>query len=259
MEREISRTVADLGGKVALVTGGSRGLGKAMALGLAESGAHVAIVSRRLEACEALAENLRALGVRAKGYACHVGRWDGLAALVESVWADFGRIDILINNAGMSPHYASLEDVSEAYFDSVIGVNFKGPFRLCALIGARMHRGDGGSIINISSVASQEGSPGALPYAAAKAALNNLTMGFAAAYGPNVRVNTICVGAFQTDVSKHWQDPVDELRPGWTKAGIRVGRPEEIVGTALYLASNLSSSFTSGAMITVHGGRIRRP
>jgi len=123
--------------------------------------------------------------------------------VVEAVYARFGRVDILVNNAGMSPLYPSLDAVSEEAFDKVVGVNFKGPFRLTALVGKRMHEDAGGSVINISSIAAIEASPGALPYAGAKAALNALTLGFAAAYSPNVRVNSIIVGAFGTDIADH--------------------------------------------------------
>jgi NAD(P)-dependent dehydrogenase (short-subunit alcohol dehydrogenase family) len=195
--------VTDLSGKVALVTGGSRGLGREMALAFAAAGADVAVVSRKLDACERTAAEIEALGVRALPLACHVGRWDGIEPVVEAVYARFGRVDILVNNAGMSPLYPSLDAVSEEAFDKVVGVNFKGPFRLTALVGKRMHEDAGGSVINISSIAAIEASPGALPYAGAKAALNALTLGFAAAYSPNVRVNSIIVGAFGTDIADH--------------------------------------------------------
>ncbi len=250
----------ELAGKVALVTGGSRGLGRAMALAFAQAGADIAVVSRKLDACEALARDVESLGVRALARACHMGRWDDIEPMADAVWRHFGKIDILVNNAGMSPLYPSLEEVSEDNFDKVIAVNFKGPFRLSAVVGGRMHRGAGGSIINISSIASLEASPYALPYAGAKAGLNSLTQGFAAAYSPNVRVNTICVGPFATDVAEHWADPPDPDHPGWTRSGFRVGVPSEITAAALYLAGE-GASFTSGALIRVDGGpvRARRP
>ena len=245
----------DLTGKVALVTGGSRGLGKAMVQAFADAGASVAIVSRKVEACEELASQLTPHGVEARAYACHVGRWNEIEPLVDKVYGDFGKVDILVNNAGMSPLYPSLEEVTEANFDSVMGVNFKGPFRLTALVGGRMHRGSGGSIINISSIASLRGSPLALPYAGAKAGLNALGWGFAAAFAPNVRVNTIAVGSFGTDVAEHWRDPPDHDKPGYTIGGRRIGRPDEIMGAALYLASDLSS-FTNAQILRVDGGEI---
>ncbi|MCE2987659.1 MAG: SDR family NAD(P)-dependent oxidoreductase, partial [Phenylobacterium sp.] len=154
----------NLQGKVVLITGGSRGLGRAMAQAFAEAGANLAIVSRKLPACEETAAELAKLGVETFAHRCHVGAWDEIEPMVDAVYRRFGRIDVLINNAGMSPLYPSLEEVTEDNFDKVIGVNFKGPFRLSALVGARMHRGEGGSIINISSIASLEASPYALPY-----------------------------------------------------------------------------------------------
>jgi NAD(P)-dependent dehydrogenase (short-subunit alcohol dehydrogenase family) len=246
----------DLTGKAALVTGGSRGLGRAMALAFAEAGANVAIVSRKLDACEAVVREAQAMGRRGFARACHMGRWDEIEPMAEAVWDHFGKIDILVNNAGMSPLYPSLSAVTEDAFDKVIGVNLKGPFRLTALLGERMAAGAGGSVINISSIAALEAAPYALPYAGAKAALNALTLGFSAAFSPKVRVNSIVVGPFATDIAEHWADPPDHAHPGYTKAGLRVGQPDEIVGLALYLASD-ASSFTNGAMIRVDGGPAR--
>ncbi len=246
----------DLTGKVALITGGSRGLGREMALAFAAAGADIAVVSRKLDACEAVAREVEALGRRALPYACHMGRWDAVEPMANAVWDHFGKVDILVNNAGMSPLYPSLDQVTEDAFDKVIALNFKGPFRLTALIGKRMHEGGGGSVINMSSIAAVEASPHALPYAGAKAGINSLTTGFAAAYSPNVRVNSIIVGPFATDISDHWADPRDPGHPGYTKSGARVGRPDEIVGAALYLASD-ASSFTNGAMLRVDGGPVR--
>ena len=142
----------DFTGKVALVTGGSRGLGREMSLALARRGADVVVTSRKAESCEEVAKEIEALGQRALAYGCHVAKWDDLDGLVESAYAKFGKIDILINNAGMSPLYPKLSEVSEELFDKVIGVNLKGPFRLMALIGERMAEGVGGCIINISII-----------------------------------------------------------------------------------------------------------
>jgi len=245
-----------LAGRTALVTGGSRGLGRQMALAFAEAGADVAIVSRKLDACEATAREVEALGRRALPYACHMGRWDEIEPMANAVWDGLGKVDILVNNAGMSPLYPSLGAVTEDAFDKVIGVNFKGPFRLTALIGERMAASAGGSVINISSTAALDAAPYALPYAGAKAALNALTLGFSAALSPSVRVNSIIVGPFATDIAEHWADPPDHDHPGYTKAGLRVGQPDEIIGLALYLASD-ASSFTNGAMIRLDGGPVR--
>src|SRR5437016_10397505 len=172
----------DLSGRVALVTGGSRGLGRGMALAFARFGADVMIASRKQDAGDAAAEEIRrTTGRRALGRACHVGRWNELEGLVDAAYEHFGAVDILVNNAGMSPLYPSVDAVTEELWDKVLGVNLKGPFRLSANIGTRMTAGDGGSIINITSVGSIRPTAGILPYAAAKAGLNTLTEGFAKA------------------------------------------------------------------------------
>jgi NAD(P)-dependent dehydrogenase (short-subunit alcohol dehydrogenase family) len=248
--------IFDMKGKVVLVTGGSRGLGRGFVQGFAEAGADVAIVSRKLEKCVTVAKEIEKLGVRAFPFGFHAGSWADCEAMVDAVWDHFGRIDVLINNAGMSPPYDDLDNVTEDHFDKVIGVNLKGPYRLCTLVGSRMHKGQGGRIINISSTAAVGGAPMALPYSAAKAGLNIITTGFAAAYGPNVSVNCIMVGPFATDVAEYWPDPPDHDNPGWTKGGMRVGQPSEAMGAALYLASS-AASYTSGAIIRVDGGPVR--
>ena len=144
----------DFSGKVALVTGGSRGLGRAMALALAQRGADLVITSRKIDSCESVASEIEAIGRRALAYGCHVGKWAEIEGLVDAAYDRYGKIDILINNAGMSPLYDKLSNVTEELFDKVVGVNLKGPFRLMSLVGERMAGGDGGSIINISSTAS---------------------------------------------------------------------------------------------------------
>ncbi|WP_196912371.1 SDR family NAD(P)-dependent oxidoreductase [Pseudomonas nitroreducens] len=239
----------DLSGKVILVTGGSRGLGYQMVRAFAEHGADVIIASRKLEACEAVAEEVRALGRRALAVACHVGKWLEVERLVEVTYAEFGHIDVLVNNAGMSPAVPTHE-VSEELFDKVIGLNFKGPFRLSALVAQRMVEGAGGSIINVSSTGGIRPSPQIIPYAGAKAALNAMSVGLAQEYGPKVRVNTISAGPFLTDIAKAWSE---EMRQSCANALGRPGRPEEVVTTALYLASP-HSSYTTGSLIKVDGG-----
>jgi NAD(P)-dependent dehydrogenase (short-subunit alcohol dehydrogenase family) len=242
-----------LAGRVALVTGGSRGLGREMVLAFAHAGADVVITSRNVESCAWLAAEVeRDTGRGALAYGCHVGHWDELPGLLDAAYDRFGRLDVLVNNAGKSPLYPSLADVDERLWDSVLAVNLKGPFRLTALAGARMAAGDGGSIINISSTASVHPRPDVVPYAAAKAGLNAITAGFALAYGPKVRVNCIMAGPFLTDISKAW-DLDAFTRRARTHALQRGGNPDEIVGAALYFASD-ASSFTTGAVLTVDGG-----
>ena len=243
----------DFSGKVALVTGGSRGLGRAMVLALAKRGAKLVIASRKGANCEAVAEEVRALGAEALPHPCHVGHWDELQGLSDAAWERFGKVDVLINNAGMSPLYPSLSAITEELYDKVMSVNLKGPFRLSALVGERMAAGDGGAIINVSSVASVNPSPDSEPYGAAKAGLNAITRSFAFAYGPKVRVNCIIAGPFLTDISKAWDMPAFEKRAKTSMALRRGGQAEEIVGAALYLASD-HASFTTGTMIRVDGG-----
>jgi NAD(P)-dependent dehydrogenase (short-subunit alcohol dehydrogenase family) len=239
----------DLSNKVALVTGGSRGLGQQMVMAFAQHGADVIIASRKLDACEEVAAEVRKLGRRAMARSVHAARWEEMDALVDAAYAEFGRIDILVNNAGMSPAMPSHE-VTEKLFDSVVDLNFKGPFRLAALVGHRMSRGDGGVIINISSTGALVPAPGVIPYSGAKAALNAMTVSMADEYGPKVRVNTISAGPFLTDISKAWPE---EQRSGSPNAVGRNGNPEEIVTAALFLASP-KSTFVSGALVRVDGG-----
>ena len=242
-----------LEGKVALVTGGSRGLGRAMVLGFARAGADVIIASRKLDACEAVAQEVQSeTGRQAMPHACHVGRWQDIDALVVAAYARFGRVDVLVNNAGMSPVYPRPSDVSEELYDKVLDVNLKGPFRLTALVGERMAAAGGGSIINVSSTASIRPTPNVIPYAAAKAGLNAMTEAFALAYGPKVRVNCIMPGPFLTDISKAWDMPAFE-RQAKGFALRRGGDPDEIVGAAIYFASD-ASSFTTGAILRIDGG-----
>lgn len=243
----------DLQGRVALVTGGSRGLGRSMVLGLAAAGADVVVVSRKLDACEAVAAEVQATtGRRALPYSCHVGRWDQIDALVDEVYGELGRIDILVNNAGMSPIYERVVDVSEKMYDSVQAVNLKGPFRLCALVGTRMSEGDGGSIINVSSLGAVRPQTDNIPYGAAKAGLNHMTVSFAYTFGPKVRVNCIMPGGFLTDIADAWDPAESESRLARVSLG-RYGDADEVVGTVLYLASD-ASSYTTGAVIAVDGG-----
>ena len=244
----------DLTGKVAVVTGGSRGLGREICWAYARHGATVVIASRKADACVALADEIAGeTGREALGVGCHVGYWDQCDALADTVRDRFGRVDVLVNNAGLSPVYESLADISEELYDKVFAVNLKGAFRLSAVIGTRMAEGGGGSIINISSIAAIAPTPRELPYAAAKAGLNTLAGGMARAFGPTVRVNTIMPGPFLTDISKAWDMEAFERVADAAIPLRRGGRPEEIVGLALYLAGD-ASSYTNGSAIVVDGG-----
>ena len=243
----------DLSGKVALVTGGSRGLGREMVRAFARAGADVVIASRKMEACEVLAKEVEAeTGQQAMPYACHVGYWDQAGEMGDAVYKRFGKIDILVNNAGMSPIYDNVAEVSETLYDKVLDVNLKGPFRLMALVGSRMAAGDGGSIINISSFGAIRPIPNTIPYSAAKAGLNAMTEGFAHTFGTKVRVNCIMCGMFMTDISKAWDMEVFEETAKTFALG-RGGEPHEIIGAALYFASE-ASSFCTGAILRLDGG-----
>ena len=241
----------DLSGKVAMVTGGSRGLGLAMAKGLAQCGADLIITSRDAESCTAAVAEIRALGRRAWAIPAHVGRWDAIDELVEAAYAAAGRIDILINNAGIAPAVEKSTDMTETLFDKTVAVNFKGPFRLASLVGERMVAQGGGSIINVSSTGSMKPEPEFAVYAASKGALNIITKGHALEYGPTVRVNCIMAGPFWTDISKSWREEADKTI---NSAVRRIGRPEEVVTAALYFASD-HSAYTTGTVLTVDGGQ----
>ena len=244
----------DMTDKVVVVTGGSRGLGKAMVEAFAERGADVVITSRKLPACEMLADAVaEKTGRRAIGVACHVGHWDQCDELFDRVYDEFGRCDVLVNNAGMSPLYDSLGAVTEALFQKVIDVNLKGPFRLSARFGEQMVADGGGSIINVSSIAAVRPSESEAVYGAAKAGINNMTTSFARALAPAVRVNTIMPGPFMTDISKAWD------LEAFTKSAKREiplqrgGEPTEVVGAALYFASD-ASPYTTGSVLKIDGG-----
>ncbi len=243
----------DLTGKVIVVTGGSRGLGLAMARAFAEHGADLVIASRKRESCEAVAAELRQrCGRRVLAVPFHAANWDDCGRLIETTYAELGRLDVLVNNAGMSPLYPSLDKISEELWDKVIGVNLKGPFRLAALAAERMSKAGGGSIINVSSVGAVQPTTLELPYAMAKQALHAMTAGMSHAYGGTVRVNVIMPGAFLTDISKAWPDEMRREMERTIPMG-RCGEPDDIVGAALYLASD-ASSYTSGAVIKIDGG-----
>ena len=243
----------DLTGRVALVTGGSKGLGRAMALGFAEAGADLVIASRKLPGCEAVAKEVEALGRRALPVSCHVADWEQCSALVDRCIAELGRIDVLVNNAGIAPVAPHLIDVTEELFDKTIAVNLKGPMRLAAL--AAEHMEAGSSIINISSVASLRPATYTSVYGAAKAGLNTMTRVMAQDFASRgIRANAIVCGSF-------WTDSLRKAVPNEEAAAIaaeenvskRIADAAEIVGTALYLATD-ASSYTNGQLIQIDGG-----
>lgn len=240
----------DFTGKVALVTGGSRGLGYQMVKAFAERGADVIVASRKLENCEKVAEEVRALGRKAFAVSAHVGKWPECDRLIDEAYAAFGRVDILVNNAGMSPRMASHE-VTEQLFDAVVNLNFKGPFRLASRIGKLMFDGDGGCIINVTSSGSLMPLPEVVPYGSSKAALNAMSRSLAWEYAPSVRVNTLSPGAFRTDIVEAWPDKGQGPIP--IPRG-HAADPQDIVTAALYLASPASVNVT-GSLVRCDGGQ----
>jgi len=244
----------DLSGKVAVITGGSRGLGVEMAAAYANAGANVVIASRKAEACEKAAADIQSTtGQECIGVGFHAGKWDDCDVLAQAAYDKFGKVDILVNNAGMSPLYNSLGEITEELYDKVINVNLRGPFRLSTIIGERMVKEDGGSIINVSSTSSLQPSKNEIPYGTAKAGVNNLTIGLSRVFAPKVRVNCIMPGPFLTDISKAWDMEAFEKRAKTSIPLQRGGLPHEVVGAALYLASD-ASSYTTGAVIKIDGG-----
>jgi NAD(P)-dependent dehydrogenase (short-subunit alcohol dehydrogenase family) len=248
-------TIPDLraDGKVVVVTGGSKGLGRAMALGFAEAGADVVVSSRKLEPCEVVRDEIRAMGRRSIAVSTHVADWDQCDALVDETVAEFGRIDVLVNNAGIAPVPPSLAGVTSDLFDKTIGVNLKGPLRLMAR--AAEHMPPGGTMINISSKASTHPSPFTVVYAAAKAGLNALTAAGAQEFGPQgIRVNGIICGTFDTDSLRAGIPNEAAAKAMSSRLALgRIATADEIVGTALYLASD-ASSYMTGEMVQLDGG-----
>jgi NAD(P)-dependent dehydrogenase (short-subunit alcohol dehydrogenase family) len=255
----MSQNLFDLTGRVAIITGGSRGIGREVAKAFATAGARVVIASRKLDNCEALAAEIESsTGQPALGLQYHAGDWEANERLLALTEEKFGRLDVLMNNAGMSPLYDKLSNVEEALYDKVLDVNLKGPFRLSALAGERMAAAGGGSIINVSSIAAVRPTPNELPYGMAKAGLHALTLGLAREYAPKVRVNCIMPGPFLTDISKAWDMEAFEKN---AKANIplqRGGQAEEVVGAALYFASD-ASTYTTGAILKIDGGTVYQP
>ena len=240
----------DFTGKVALVTGGSRGLGYQMVKAFAVRGADVIIASRNLENCERVAEEIRALGRKAWAFSAHVGKWDQCDKLIEGAYAAAGKVDILINNAGMSPRMPSHE-VTEQLFDSVLNLNFKGPFRLASQIAKRMADRDGGCIINVTSSGSMMPLPQVVTYGSSKAALNAMSRSLAWEYAPKVRVNTLSPGAFRTDIVEAWPDKGQGPIP--IPRG-HAADPQDIITAALFLASPASVNVT-GSIVRCDGGQ----
>jgi len=247
----------DLSGRVSLVTGATKGLGRAMVQGLAEAGSDVVVVSRKAELCQAVAKEVEeSTGRRALPVACHMGEWDALPALVDRVYDEFGRLDVLVNNAGINPSVTPVTAITEAYFDKLSAVNLKGPIRLAALVAPRMAEHGGGSIINVTTLGAYAAGPGVGTYTGLKAALTNFTKTMAAEWvGLGVRVNALAPGPFLTEMMKGTSktDPGFIDRSAQATLMKRVADPEEIIGLTLFLASD-ASSYVTGEDYAIAGG-----
>jgi gluconate 5-dehydrogenase len=250
----------DLTGKVAIVTGSTKGIGRAMVEGLAAAGASVVVSSRKQDLCDAVAEEVTA-ATRADvlPLACHVGDWDAIPAFVETVMARFGRIDVLVNNAGINPAHLTPTDMTLEFWRKVFSVNLEGPLRMAQQVAPIMRDGGGGSIVNIGSMAAYGPGPAICAYGASKAALLNLTKSMAMAWAPwRVRVNALSPGPFTSEMllgaAKSNPGYLDLVASGTHMK--RVADPHEIVGPVLYLASD-ASSFVTGDDISVSGGMLK--
>jgi len=244
-----------LEGKVALVAGGSRGIGRASALAFAEAGADVVVSSRKLPDLEKVAEEIRARGRRGLAITAHIAKIEESKDLVERVKAEFGKIDILMNNAGTNPYYGSIMDAEEWAWDTTMNVNLKGPFLLSQLVARIMREEGGGSIINTSSVGGFRPGEGQGIYSVTKAGLMMLTKVMAREWGKyNIRVNAIAPGVIKTRLSEAlWKEPaVGEAAAKRTALG-RLGESEDVAGAVLYLASD-ASSYVTGETIVIDGG-----
>jgi len=248
-----------LQGKVALITGGSRGIGRSIALAFAEAGADLAVSSRnkRPPELEKVAEEIRALGKKALAIPAHVGKKQDVGNLVQKALAEYGRIDILVNNAGANPVLSTMVDLEEEAFDKVLEVNLKGAFLMSQAVAKEMIKQGGGRIINISSISglrARSDRTGA--YCISKAAMNMMTQVMARELAQhNILVNAIAPGSIKTEFSRvNWTDPErreQRIREIELK---RFGEPEEVVGLALFLASG-ACSFVTGEIIRVDGGQ----
>jgi dehydrogenase/reductase SDR family member 4 len=245
----------DLTGRIALITGGTRGIGLAIARELARAGARVMVSSRKAEAVEATAASLRAEGFDAQGIPAHVGRMDEARALVDRTADAFGGLDIVVNNAATNPVYGPIGDTSEEAFDKIISVNLKGPFEIAKRAYPIMAERGRGSIINISSIGGLSPEAGLGIYSVSKAAIISLTKALAKDWGrAGVRVNAIAPGFVKTHFSSALWKNDDVVKAVFARQPIqRIADPEEIAGLALFLASD-AASFCTGAVYLADGG-----
>ncbi len=246
----------DLSGKIAFVNGASRGIGAAIAHGLAARGAHVICASRKLEGCSAVADAITADGGSAEALACHAGHMDQIEAAIAHVRDTHGRLDILINNAATNPFYGPGADTPEGAFDKTIEVNLKGPFFFCAQAIPLMREGGGGAIVNVASINAVEPGLYQAVYSMTKAALVNMSKALAKENArDNIRVNSLLPGFTDTKMTSVFKADEDHLKSMLEQQVPinRMAQPDEMVGAVLYLVSD-EASYTTGAQIVVDGG-----
>src|SRR5262245_56736966 len=250
----MSATIS-LTGKVAVVTGGGRGIGKAIARSFAESGAAVVIASRKLENLESTAAEFAGLPGKVVPIACHVGRLDQLEALVHETESRLGPIDILVNNSATNIGQGPSLAVTDEMLDKMVEVNVKSALRLVRLAVPKMIERKRGSVINIASIAGLRPQPGGMLYSFTKAGLIMMTRSWAQEFGPHhIRVNAIAPGLIQTDLSEFfWRDETRRAQYETASPLHRIGQAEEVAGMALYLASD-EASFVTGQVMAVDGG-----
>jgi len=246
----------DLSGRIALVNGASRGIGEAIALGLADAGAHVICTSRKLESCQKVADKIIANGGSAEAHICHAGDMASISTLLEDIKSKHKKLDILVNNGATNPYYGPSAETPEWAFDKTIDVNLKGPFYLCAGAVPLMREAGGGSIINVASINAIQPGQWQGIYSITKAALVSLSNSFAKEYAAEgIRCNSILPGFTDTQMTavfKKDKETLDNLLKGNVPMN-RMAQPDEMVGAVLYLASD-ASSYTTGSQITIDGG-----
>lgn len=250
----------DVSGKVVLITGGSRGLGRAMSIGLAEAGAKIVVASRKLESCEAVVAEIESAGGEALAVSAHTGETEQLDRLIDESYGKFGRVDVLINNAAINPAMGPLSDLEPSLFDKMFAVNLRGPWYLASRIAKRMAEHGGGSVINLISVSGLRPAGYQGFYSASKAALDAMTKVMAQEWAPNnIRVNSIAPGSYHSDLFDISAAKLPGFEAGAKSASLmnRIAETEEILGPVLFLASD-ASSYTTGACLIADGGYLAR-